>query len=106
MRMDRLTIKAQEAVQDAQNLAVENQNVQIDVEHLLAALLKQTDGVTVPLLQKLGVNVSLLGQQVQAEIAKLPKVSGSAELGANISPRLRTVFNTAFSEAERMKDEY
>ena len=65
MRMDKLTIKAQEAVQQAQQLAERNQNTQIDVEHLLAALLAQTDGVTGPILQKLGVNVGLLAQQVE-----------------------------------------
>jgi ATP-dependent Clp protease ATP-binding subunit ClpB len=106
MRMDKLTIKAQEAVQQAQSLAERGQNVQIDVEHLLAALLQQTDGVTGPLLQKLGVNIGLLAQQVEAEINRLPKVAGTAEHGASMTPRLRTVFNSAFTEAERMKDEY
>src|SRR5438105_15314504 len=106
MRMDKLTIKAQEAVQQAQALAERNQNTQIDVEHLLAALLAQTEGVTIPLLQKLGVNVSLLAQQVDAEIAKFPKVSGAADVGNSLSPRLRTAFNVAFAEAERTKDEY
>ena len=106
MRMDKLTIKAQEAVQRAQAIAEQNQNVQIDVEHLLAALLEQADGVTVPILQKLGANIDLLRQQVEAEIQKFPKVSGSAETGAGLTPRLRAVFNTAFAEAERMKDEY
>src|SRR5579871_2527463 len=106
MRMDKLTIKAQEAVQQAQSLAERSQNVQIDVEHLLAALLQQTDGVTGPLLQKLGVNIGLLAQQVEAEINRLPKVAGTAEHGASVTPRLRTVFNSAFTEAERMKDEY
>jgi ATP-dependent Clp protease ATP-binding subunit ClpB len=104
--MDKLTIKAQEAVQQAQQLAERNQNVEIEVEHLLAALLAQTDGVTGPILQKLGVNTGLLTQQVDAEIAKLPKISGSAEVGSRLSARARNVLNTAFSEAERMKDEY
>jgi ATP-dependent Clp protease ATP-binding subunit ClpB len=104
--MDKLTIKAQEAVQQAQSLAERSQNVQIDVEHLLAALLQQTDGVTGPLLQKLGVTIGLLAQQVEAEIGRLPKVAGTAEHGASVTPRLRTVFNSAFTEAERMKDEY
>jgi ATP-dependent Clp protease ATP-binding subunit ClpB len=104
--MDKLTIKAQEAVQQAQALAERNQNVQIDVEHLMAALLAQADGVTGPILQKLGVNVGLLAQQVQAEIDKFPKVSGAAEHGAGMTPRLRQALNAAFSEAERLKDEY
>ncbi|MDW8206845.1 MAG: ATP-dependent chaperone ClpB [Chloroherpetonaceae bacterium] len=106
MRLDRLTIKAQEAVQQAQTIAERNQNVQIDVEHLLLALLQQTDGVTLPLLQKMGANAALLAQQVEAEIARFPKISGAAEVASSLSPRLRAVLNTAFSEAERLKDEY
>jgi ATP-dependent Clp protease ATP-binding subunit ClpB len=106
MRMDKLTIKAQEAVQQAQTLAERNQNVQIDVEHLLAALLQQAEGVTLPLLQKLGVNVGLLAQQIEAELARFPKIQGTADVGGSFTPRMRTVFNTAFAEAERMKDEY
>ncbi len=106
MRMDKFTIKAQEAIQQAQQLAEGRQNLQVDVEHLLAALLSQQDGLTVPLLQKLGANIGLLQQQVEAEIVKLPGVSGSAEVGATVTPRLKTVFNVAFTEAEKMKDEY
>ena len=106
MRMDKLTIKAQEAVQQAQQLAVQQQNTQIDLEHLLAALLSQSEGLTGPILQKLGVNVGLLQQQVQAEISKFPKVSGAAEHGAGMTPRLRQALNAAFAEAERLKDDY
>jgi len=106
MRFEKLTIKAQEAVQAAQQAAERHQNVQIDVEHLLLALLEQTEGITIPLLQKLGVNVSTLRQQVEAEIAKFPHVSGAAETASRLSPRLSAVFNTAFDEAEKMKDEY
>ena len=107
MRMDKLTIKGQEALQQAQTLAERNQNVQIDMEHLLAALLAQAEGLTAPILQKLGVNVGLLAQQVNAEIERLPKVQGaSAEVGSSYSPRLRTALNVAFTEAERLKDDY
>src|SRR3954451_17513921 len=106
MRMDKLTIKAQEAVQQAQQLAERNQNVQIDVEPLLSALLAQTEGITGPILQKLGVNVNLLSQQVQSEIGKIAKVSGAAEHGGAMTPRLRQALNIAFEEAERLKDDY
>src|SRR4051812_45160302 len=106
MRMDKLTIKAQEAISQAQQVAEQNQNTQVDVEHLLSALLAQNEGVTVPILQKLGVNVGLLQTQVQGEIAKLPKISGAAEVGTSLTPRLRQAMNAAFGEAERMKDEY
>ena len=64
MRLDKLTIKAQEAVQNAKTLAEKAANPQIELEHLLLALLKQGDSVTMPLLQKLGVNVPLLTQQI------------------------------------------
>ncbi len=107
MRLDKLTIKAQEAVQGAQQIAERNRNVQVEVEHLLAALLAQTDGgVTGPILQKLGVNIALLSQQVNAEIDKFAKVSGSADVGGTLSPRARAVLNDAFTEADKMKDEY
>ncbi len=106
MRMDRLTIKAQEAVQGAQQLAETRQNQQVDVEHLLLALLAQTDGVAVPLLQKVGANVALLQQQLADEVARIPSVSGAAEVAASMTPRLRAVFNSAFTQAEKMKDEY
>jgi ATP-dependent Clp protease ATP-binding subunit ClpB len=106
MRMDKMTIKAQEAMQQAQQVAEQSQNTQIDIEHLLSALLAQNEGVTGPILQKLGVSVGLLQQQVKAEIAKLPKVGGMAEVANSLTPRLRTATNVAFTEAERMKDEY
>ena len=107
MRMDKLTIKGQEALQQAQTLAEKNQNAQIDIEHLLAALLAQTDGLTTPILQKLGVNVGLLAQQVNAEIERLPKIQGAtAEIASSYAPRLRTALNVAFTEAERLKDDY
>jgi ATP-dependent Clp protease ATP-binding subunit ClpB len=104
--MDKLTIKAQEAVLESQHRAEKNQNARIEVEHLLSALLAQEDGVTTPLLQKLGANLSLLTQQVDAEIARFPKISGSAVEAPTPSPGYRTALNVAFTEAERMKDEY
>lgn len=106
MRMDRMTIKAQEAVQQAQQIAEQSQNTQIDAEHLLSALLAQPDGIAGPILQRLGVNVAQLQQKVQSEIGKLPKVSGMAEVGTGLTPRLRAILNAAFAEAEKMKDEY
>ena len=57
MRLDKLTIKAQESIAQAQTLAEKNQNLQIEIEHLLVSLLTQEDGLTSPILQKLGMNV-------------------------------------------------
>jgi ATP-dependent Clp protease ATP-binding subunit ClpB len=106
MRFDKLTIKAQEAISAAQKIAETRQNVEIEVEHLLLALIEQTDSVTLPLLQKLGVNVPGLRQQIQGEIDKFSRVSGTANAGGQLSARLRAVLNTAFDEAAHMKDEY
>src|SRR5579871_4290078 len=106
MRMDKLTIKAQEAVAEAQHIAEGLQNIQVDLEHLLLALVTQTEGVAVPILQKLGVNMGLLQQQLEAEIQKMPRVSGNAEVAATVTPRFKSALNVAFTEAERMKDEY
>lgn len=106
MRFEKLTIKAQDAVQTAQVMAERNTNLEIEVEHLLAAMLDQEGGITQPILQKIGCNVGLLSQQVNAEIAKMHKISNSSETANRMSSRLRQVFNLAFDHAEVLKDEY
>lgn len=105
MRLDKLTTKAQDAVQDAQHIAGENGQQQIEPEHLLLALLRQEGGIVSPILRKLGADPEQLASRVSAEIGKMPKVSG-ATAGSSIGPRLQRVFETAFAEAERLKDEY
>jgi ATP-dependent Clp protease ATP-binding subunit ClpB len=104
MRLDKLTIKAQDAVQDAQHISEENRQQQVEPEHLLLALLQQEGGVVGPILQKLGANTSTLTGQVQAEIDRMTKISGAT--GTHISPRLTRVFEAAAQEAERLKDDY
>jgi len=104
MRLDKLTIKAQDAVQDAQHISDENGQQQVEPEHLLLALLTQEGGVVGPILQKLGASPATLAGQVQGDIDRMPKVSGGA--GAYISPRLKRVFDVADEEAQRLKDEY
>jgi ATP-dependent Clp protease ATP-binding subunit ClpB len=105
MRLDKLTIKAQDAVQDAQHFAEENGQQQIEPEHLLLALLKQEGGIVAPILQKLGVKPDELASRVQSQIDRMPKVSGAAA-GTHISPRLHRCLETAFQEAGRLKDDY
>jgi len=105
MRLDKLTIKAQDAVQDAQHIATESRQQQIEPEHLLAALLQQEGGIVAPILQKLGASPAELTGRVQSEIDRMPKVTGVAA-GSNIGPRLQRALETAFREAERLKDEY
>lgn len=104
MRLDKLTIKAQDAVQDAQHIAEEHRQQQIEPEHLLLALLQQEGGVVGPILQKLGISPPALIGQVVSEVDRMPKVSGPT--GVRIGPRLGRVFDFAAQEAERLKDEY
>ncbi len=106
MRLDKLTIKAQEALQAAQSVAERFQHSSLEPEHLLFALLEQDGGVVSPLIEKLGADPDLVADQVQADLAAMAKVSGAASYGGAIGSRLQRVFNDAFSEADRMKDEY
>ena len=105
MNFNKLTVKAQEAVVDAQNLARGAGNPEVTPEHLLVALLRQEGGVVSPILNKLGIAPAQVEAEVAAEVAKYSKVGGaSAEplIGAN----LRRVFDLAFEEATKFNDEY
>jgi ATP-dependent Clp protease ATP-binding subunit ClpB len=103
-RFDKLTVKAQEAVQAAQELAASRDHQQIEPLHLLAALLAQQDGVVSPLLEKLGVPAAALSGDVESELGKLPKVSGVAQ--QYLSPASNEVLQKAFDEAAGFKDEF
>ena len=105
MRFDQLTIKAQEAVQEAQRDARARGNAELTSEHLLLALLKQDDGVVVPVLQKLGVNAEALSSEVAASLARRPSVSG-ASADAAVSRDLTRVFDRSFEIAKEFGDEY
>ena len=72
-RLDKFTIKAQEAVQRAQSLAQEKGHPEIDSLHLLAALLQESDGIVLPILQKIGVHRSQLDKTLQAELMRYPR---------------------------------
>jgi ATP-dependent Clp protease ATP-binding subunit ClpB len=105
MRLDKFTVKAQEALQAAQRVADERGHQALEPEHLLLTLLQQREGVVAPLLGKLGVRPDTLVPQLEAEIGKLPQVrggSGSQYLGE----RLRQALERAQREAERLKDDY
>ena len=106
MRLDKFTIKAQEALENAHTLADERSQQQIEPEHLLQALLLQESAIVQPLLQKLGVDPNALARQVESEIAKLPTVTGAAAVTAYVSPRLKSILGVAWNEAQRLKDEY
>ena len=105
MRMDRFTLKVQEALQAAQALAREHSHQALEPLHLLAALLDQEDGVVDPVLQKLGVSPQTLSGRVRSELERMPKVYG-ADAGSHLGGRLQQVLEKAWSEAERLKDDY
>jgi ATP-dependent Clp protease ATP-binding subunit ClpB len=105
IRWDKFTVKSQEAVQAASQLAAENGNPEVLPLHLLAALVEDKDGIIVPVLEKVGVPTAQLRAKTQETLGKLPKVSGSAAQ-SNSSAALNKVFERAFKEAEQFKDEY
>src|SRR5579863_6915045 len=104
LRFDKMTVKAQEAVQQANDVAARHENQQIEPVHLLKALVSQTDGVVPPLLARLGIRSEALTQEIAREIARLPKVQGFAQ--QHLGKPLNSVLERAFAEAERFKDEY
>ncbi len=103
-RFDKLTVKAQEAVQAAQSMADRESHQQIEPEHLLVALLAQPAGIVAPILAKLGAPADTIRRDVEAEIRRLPRVTGTG--GQYAGPRLQAVFESAWAEAQRLKDEY
>src|SRR5881398_148888 len=104
LRFEKMTVKAQEAVQSAQEVAARHENQQIDPVHLLAALVTQADGVVPPLLARLGVPNEALSQEIEREIGRLPKVQGFAQ--QHMGRALNDVLEGAFKEADNFKDEY
>src|SRR5512142_1820684 len=105
MNFNKLTVKAQEAVADAQNLARGAGNPELTPEHLLLALLRQEGGIVTPILNKLGLNPATIEAELAAAVAKYSKVGG-ASAEPMISPSLRTVFDKAFEAATQFNDEY
>jgi ATP-dependent Clp protease ATP-binding subunit ClpB len=103
-RFDKLTLKAQEAVQTAQDIASKKHHQQVDVEHLLLSLLQQTDGVVLPLVKKLGADAGRLVAEIEEILNRMPRVEGLVQ--TYLAPRLGRLFERAEEEAERLKDEY
>jgi ATP-dependent Clp protease ATP-binding subunit ClpB len=105
MRLDKLTTKSQEALQQAQALADKRNHQAIDAEHLLFALVGQKEGVALSLLQKLGVSLGSATERLQKALDRLPQVTGATGQ-TYVTPRLRKIIELAESEAESLKDEY
>jgi ATP-dependent Clp protease ATP-binding subunit ClpB len=108
MDINRFTEKLQEALRAAQSKAVRNGNQQIEVEHLLSALLEQEGGLAPSILNKADINTTALKRRIEQEIEKLPKVAGPSG-GPDqiyITARLQQLLTPAEDEAKRLKDEY
>src|ERR1700747_2618715 len=105
MRIDKYTQKMQEALQAAQDLASQANHPEIMNEHFLSALLDQGEGITRPLLEKIGANVDQLRDRLRSELQHRPKIHGSAA-DLRISNELRTVLDSAEKEMSKLKDEF
>jgi ATP-dependent Clp protease ATP-binding subunit ClpB len=101
-----LTIKAQEALQEAQAITEKREHQQIEPEHLLLALIEQTEGIIPQVFQKLGVSIPALTSQMEEALKNIPKVYGGGVGQVYISPRLKKIMDRSFEEAERLKDAY
>jgi ATP-dependent Clp protease ATP-binding subunit ClpB len=108
MELDKLTHKSQEALQSAQASAIRYGHSQVDGEHLLQALIEQSDGLATRLLRHAGIDISLISQPLEEELSGRPKVSGPGfEQGKiYITNHLSQLLQTAAKEAKRLKDEY
>ncbi len=105
VRFDKFTVKAQEALADAQRIAGERHHQFMEAEHLLLALLRQEGGTVPALLAKLGADGGMLASEVEAALDRLPRVTGAVGQ-VQISPGLAALLEAALSEADAMKDEY
>ena len=103
MRLDKFTLRGQEAIQSAIELAETNQHQQVEPEHLLIAMLEQPEGIVRPIIGKLGANVAVILNDMQAAVARLPRVQGGQQY---FSPRLSQVFTAAQQQADKMQDEF
>ena len=103
MRLDKFTLRGQEAIQSAIELAERNQHQQVEPEHLLAAMLEQPEGIVRPILGKLGANVAVVLNDLQAAVARFPRVQGGQQY---FSSRLSQIFTASQKQADQMHDEF
>ena len=105
MRIDKFTQKMQEAVQASQDVAAEFNQQEITNEHFLLALLDQAEGITRPLLEKMGVATESLKEQLRSALQKLPRITGG-NVDQRIGSDLRSVLDGAEKEMAKLKDEF
>ncbi len=106
IRWDKFTVKAQEAVQRANELASEHGNPELLPLHLMAALIEDKEGIVPPVLEKVGIGAQTVLNEVYGQIERLPKVSGEGATQATMSAALSQLIERAFKEAANFKDEY
>ncbi len=106
IRFDKLTIKAQEALQSAHELAQKQNHQEVDCEHLLSALLEQSEGLVSPLFQKLGLQPEKVLASLDEELNRRAQVHGIDSTQMYLSKQLRSAFDSAFAQADKLKDQY
>jgi ATP-dependent Clp protease ATP-binding subunit ClpB len=107
MRLDKFTVKAQEALEQAQKLAEGMGQQAVDAEHLLHALLNQPEGAVVPILQKIGADTAAMAEDLRRVLEALPRVSGEGLTeGTYVTPRLSSLLTKAQGEADSLKDAF
>jgi ATP-dependent Clp protease ATP-binding subunit ClpB len=106
MQFDKFTIKSQEAIQESQSIAERSDHQEIKPEHLLVTILEQKDGVIIPVLQKMGINLASLIDDAKHLIDNLPKVSGSGFGQVYASQEFKKILDQSFTLASDMQDEY
>jgi len=104
MRLDKFTLKAQEAIESAVASAEKQNHQQVEPEHILAAMIEQSEGVTRPMLGRIGVNLQAVLSELEAAIKKFPQVSGTGQ--RFYGNRATDAFNRAQKEADKFKDDY
>jgi len=105
MRLDKFTVKAQDAISAAQRIAEESGHQMLENDHLLYALLQEKDGTVEAILEKLGANPAAVRGDIERELSKLPRVEGAGR-ETYMGPTLKRSIDIASAEAERLKDDY
>ncbi len=106
MTLDKFTIKAQDALAVGQQIASEYGNQQIEPEHILAAMLRDQEGIIPTILKKAGLNLAAVDKSIEYEISKLPKIQGGGLVQTYLSPASQQVLNNAMQNAKNLKDDY
>ena len=106
MNLERFTQKSADAIMSAQNLALENNNQEIDTIHLLKALISQDDGIIPKILQLMNININSIDNDITDSIKKLPKISGDNISNVYASRKFSELLSNAEKEMLEFKDEY